>query len=179
MDTPNAQAATDQRTVQITVNASSNANTTANAIDATDATNWPPKDGWFTFPPFPKPPPGVEIVLFKDFKPLGIHILPEPDTNSDDEDKPSLPGERVERDALGVPTVTLRVHHDNTGMGKKKRKARTKMGANGQPVRVMWFEEWAEIENSRTWRGGLMPAAAIGSGAECDSTIGKRIVSAP
>lgn len=39
---------------------------------ATDAT-------WITFPPFPKPPPGVYIIPFKSFKPKGICVVEDGD----------------------------------------------------------------------------------------------------
>ncbi len=48
------------------------------------------------FPPFPQPPEGIEIVTFKDYKEVGI-LKETPD--------------RVERDALGIPTVAMKTVH--------------------------------------------------------------------
>nr|VWP00877.1 Chitinase [Ganoderma boninense] len=113
---------------------------------------------WLTFPPFPKPPPDVELIAFKDFKPLGI-IIPEPPTaaaqaqaqaqtkeqeRGDQEDAP------VEVDGLGIQTLTLRVHHDLTTMEKRKRKnVRTKTLPDGTTVLKRWYDEWAEGESLR------------------------------
>ncbi|KAG7447716.1 uncharacterized protein BT62DRAFT_930744 [Guyanagaster necrorhizus] len=48
------------------------------------------------FPPFPQPPEGVEIIPFKDYKEVGILM-----ETSD----------RVERDALQIPTVAIKSVH--------------------------------------------------------------------
>ena len=104
---------------------------------------------WLTFPPFPQPPPGVELVAFKDFKPLGICI---PDPVEDCAEPP------VELDGLGIATLTLRVHHDLTAMEKRKRKhAKTKVAADGSVVPKRWYEEWAELEHLRKTNGPIDP----------------------
>ncbi len=59
----------------------------------------PPQRAWadfqLRFPPFPQAPESVEIVPFKDYKEVGI-LKETPD--------------RVERDALQVPTVAIKPH---------------------------------------------------------------------
>ncbi|PIL37479.1 hypothetical protein GSI_01173 [Ganoderma sinense ZZ0214-1] len=110
---------------------------------------------WLTFPPFPKPPPGVELIAFKDFKALGI-IIPEPPAGGPAQAR-GQPEERGDRedavgeiDGLGIQTLTLRVHHDLTTMEKRKRKnVRTKTLPDGSTVLKRWYDEWAEGENLR------------------------------
>ena len=106
----------------------------------------PAERAWLTFPPFPKPPPGVELIAFKDFKPLGI-IIPEPVEGQEKREGEDAP---VEVDGLGIQTLTLRVHHDLTTMEKRKRKnLKTKMLPDGRTVLKRWYDEWAEGENLR------------------------------
>ncbi|CDO69572.1 hypothetical protein BN946_scf184759.g12 [Trametes cinnabarina] len=105
------------------------------------------RDPWLTFPPFPQPPPGVDLIPFSAFKPAGIQLATEP----------AEPGD-VERDGLGIPTVTLRVHHDLTAMEKRKRKKPTKVGKDGVVRRAMWYEEWAEGEELRRTAGPIDPS---------------------
>ncbi|TFY67899.1 hypothetical protein EVG20_g3757, partial [Dentipellis fragilis] len=93
----------------------------------------------FTFPPFPAPPPGVNIIPFKDFKPSGIRIP----IDGDDFEQ--------ERDGLGIPTVELLVKHSTDNLEKKRRKK--KPGApqvtvdQGKPK--TWWEQWDELEDVR------------------------------
>ena len=103
---------------------------------------------WLTFPPFPKPPPGVELIAFKDFKPLGIIIpAPVPEGQGQERGEEDVP---VEVDGLGIQTLTLRVHHDLTTMEKRKRKnVRTKTLADGSTVLKRWYDAWAEGESLR------------------------------
>ncbi|TBU22294.1 hypothetical protein BD311DRAFT_154038 [Dichomitus squalens] len=128
---------------------SSTSNVAPAAAEATAAVT-PADRPWLTFPPFPKPPQGVDLVPFQDFKPLGIHI-PEPV-----EDGAAPP---VEVDGLGIATLTLRVHHDLTTMEKRKRKnARTKIAPDGSVVPKRWYEEWAEVEHLRKTSGPIDPS---------------------
>lgn len=102
------------------------------------------------FPPFPEPPPGVTIMPFKDFKPRGIQLFSEPKkggNDGEDEDDGEL-------DALGIPTVELRMKHttdeckSNSRKKRKKKKAAT--GAEAVPVKKRpWYEEWEEGEDLR------------------------------
>ena len=56
----------------------------------------------------------------------------------------------VEVDGLGIPRLTLRVHHDLIAMEKRKRKqAKTKVNPDGSVVPRRWYEEWAESEGIR------------------------------
>ncbi|EPQ58892.1 hypothetical protein GLOTRDRAFT_135906 [Gloeophyllum trabeum ATCC 11539] len=91
------------------------------------------------FPPFPKPPEGVTIIPFKDFKPSGIQIR--------------IAGEgQVEIDGLGIPTVELRVKHDGTdGHGKKRKKKKKNNAFAGGPGNLQrpWWEVWEEGEALR------------------------------
>lgn len=111
------------------------------------AVPWPPADEhlWLTFPPFPQAPPGVTLIPFSAFKPAGVFQAAD--------------GER-ERDALGIPTVGLRVHHDLTAMEKRKRK-KTRTDANGAVRRVLWFEDWADGEELRRSAGVVDPCVAL------------------
>lgn len=101
------------------------------------------------FPPFPEPPPGVTIMPFKDFKPRGIQLFSEPkkakDGAGDDED--------AELDALGIPTVELRVKHatdECKSNSRKKRKKKKAAVAEAVPVKKLpWYEEWEEGEDLR------------------------------
>ncbi|KAI1796038.1 hypothetical protein LXA43DRAFT_1079656 [Ganoderma leucocontextum] len=109
---------------------------------------------WITFPPFPKPPPGVELIAFADFKPLGIHILEPVEGQDASESQP------VEVDGLGIQTLTLRVHHDLTVMEKRKRKnVRTKTLPDGSTVLKRWYDEWAEGESLRRTSCPINPSS--------------------
>lgn len=97
------------------------------------------------FPPFPKPPPGVNITPFKDFRAQGIQIQ----LNGASDAGPEL-------DALGIPTVELRVKHETDetktgGGGKKKRKKKKAGGGEGEKPKkpVYWWEIWEEAEDLR------------------------------
>lgn len=105
----------------------------------------PQERPWLTFPPFPKALPGVELVPFTAFKPQGIHIVPDP------------PEGHVEVDALGIPTVALRVQHDLTAMEKRKKKTKNRLGANGIMLRQLWYEEWEEGETFRRTAAPIDP----------------------
>lgn len=89
---------------------------------------------YYKWPPFPIPPPGANIIPFKDFKPSGIQVM------MDDE---------VELDGENIPTVQLLVTHDGEARPKKKRK--TQKTAGGEVVkRKPWWEDWAEGEDLRS-----------------------------
>ncbi|RPD66786.1 hypothetical protein L226DRAFT_476665 [Lentinus tigrinus ALCF2SS1-7] len=132
--------APEKRTVDVTVN-TTDAPPQATAAAPERSEEWSQSvketNPWITFPPFPAVPPGVELIPFKDFKPLGIQIVDEPE-----------PG-HVEVDGLGIPTVTLRVHHDLTEMEKRKRKNKKKVAADGTVIRQAWYDEWEDNESSR------------------------------
>ncbi|KAI0692562.1 hypothetical protein BC835DRAFT_1416490 [Cytidiella melzeri] len=111
------------------------------------STQHEPMDGIKTFPinfpPFPTPPPGVTIIPFTKFKPLGIAVSIEADSAE------------VEVDGLGVPTVTLNSRHDLTKeekrMGKKKLGSATVISPEGQVRRLLWHEEWRSHERGPTF----------------------------
>jgi hypothetical protein len=92
---------------------------------------------FITYPPFPIPPPGVAIVPFSQFKPLGIAVSIDGDSG------------QIEVDGLGVPTVTLNSRHDLTAeekkMGKKKVANKTIVAPDGTK-RQLWQEEWKATE---------------------------------
>ncbi|KAI0758057.1 hypothetical protein C8Q74DRAFT_1373105 [Fomes fomentarius] len=120
---------------------------TGAAVDP--STEWPKDSGasaapWLIFPPFPDPPPGVEIIPFVDFKPLGIIISEVPENANGGSDAE----EQVEVDGLGIPTVPLRVHHELTAM-ERDRKGKRKPKKGGNNRRVIWYEDWAQTESSR------------------------------
>ena len=109
---------------------------------ADTAENPPPSGGleydangvpYYKWPPFPEPPPGVKIIPFDEFVPSGIVINMDPDA--------------VEVDGLGIPTVQLKVKHDNSGLPKKKKKKKALAGGN---VKSTWYEDWAEGEDLRS-----------------------------
>ncbi|KAI0722278.1 hypothetical protein C8T65DRAFT_704801 [Cerioporus squamosus] len=139
--------APEELTVDVTV---STTNAQPQAAAAPANSEWPQSateaNPWITFPPFPVVPPGVELIPFKDFKPLGIRIVEDPE-----------PG-YVEVDGLGIPTVTLRVHHDLTEMEKRKRKSKKKVAPNGTVIRQAWYDEWEETESSRRLSGPIDPS---------------------
>ena len=114
-----------------------------------------PELPFIKFPPFPEPPSGVTIMSFKDFKPRGIQLFSEPKKGKDgsgDEDDAEL-------DALGIPTVELRIKHttdeckSNPRKKRKKKKAAAAAVAEAVPVkRPHWYEEWEEGEDLRVLR---------------------------
>ncbi|KAK0447728.1 hypothetical protein EV421DRAFT_2033402 [Armillaria borealis] len=86
------------------------------------------------FPPFPQAPEGVEIVPFKDYKEVGI--LKET-------------ADRVERDALQIPTVAIKSVHSTDycktnaqSGGKDTKKFHSKAGGGKQE----WWNDWEDIE---------------------------------
>lgn len=104
------------------------------------------------FPPFPEPPPGVTIMPFKDFKPRGIQLFSEPKKCGHD----AADEEDAELDALGIPTVELRVKHATDECKSSSRKRRKKKKAaviEAVPVKKLpWYEEWEEGEDLRVTR---------------------------
>jgi len=104
---------------------------------------------FITFPPFPKPPQGVTLIPFKDFRARGIQLFAEGVGSSN--------GEDMELDGLGIPTVELRVKHSTdeckSNTRKRKRKKKTAV-VEGVPTRkVPWYEEWEEGEDLRVTKG--------------------------
>jgi hypothetical protein len=96
------------------------------------------------FPPWPAPPPGVSLISFVDFQPVGIQLkaeilIPEAGGSGD-----------VEYDGLGIPTVRLKVKHVITDdIEKKKKKKKKKGGAAAASMdgqRLGWWEQWQEAE---------------------------------
>ncbi|KAI0737732.1 hypothetical protein C8Q80DRAFT_1114829 [Daedaleopsis nitida] len=155
-----SEPAAGPRTIEVQVRTSSkppispSTTTNAAASGATDASGptaapaWPTDNVWLTFPPFPQPPPGVDIVPFKDFKPAGIFAA----------EDPSATTER-EIDGLGIPTVPLRVRHSLTGKEKMKRKKKSNtVGPGGLIMRQAWYEEWAELEYQRRLTAPIDPS---------------------
>ncbi|KIJ13310.1 hypothetical protein PAXINDRAFT_100774 [Paxillus involutus ATCC 200175] len=101
------------------------------------------------FPPFPKPPEGVTIMPFKNFKARGIQLFSESRQLGDDED---------ELDALGIPTVELRIKHATdeckSSTRKKRKKKKNAMMAEALPVKKLaWYDEWQEGEDLRVVKG--------------------------
>ncbi|KAK0499467.1 hypothetical protein EDD18DRAFT_1069450 [Armillaria luteobubalina] len=83
------------------------------------------------FPPFPQPPEGLEIIPFKDYKEVGI-LKETPD--------------RVERDALGIPTVAMKTVHatdrcktNAQGNGKDNKKSYLRASRE-------WWHDWENLE---------------------------------
>ncbi|KAH0840312.1 hypothetical protein J3R83DRAFT_1323 [Lanmaoa asiatica] len=101
------------------------------------------------FPPFPGPPPGVTIMPFKHFKPRGIQLFSEPKTGGNG----AVEEEDAELDALGIPTVELRVKHatdECKSNPRKKRKKKKAAAMETVPVKKLpWYEEWEEGEDLR------------------------------
>ncbi|KAI0337913.1 hypothetical protein BDW22DRAFT_836849 [Trametopsis cervina] len=95
---------------------------------------------YLSFPPFPTPPPGVTLIPFSQFKPLGIAVSIDPEESKENE-----------VDGLGVPTIRLRVRHDLTPeerrMGKKKMTTATTLTADGHVRKMLWHEEWKQHEH--------------------------------
>ncbi|KAG0698703.1 hypothetical protein DFH29DRAFT_940358 [Suillus ampliporus] len=109
---------------------------------------------FITFPPFPKLPPGVTLVPFKDFRVRGIQLFSEAVGGPDEEE--------MELDGLGIPTVELRVKHSTdeckSNTRKRKRKKKNAATVDGAPARkVPWYEEWEEGEDLRITKGKFDP----------------------
>ncbi|KIJ69743.1 hypothetical protein HYDPIDRAFT_79187 [Hydnomerulius pinastri MD-312] len=104
------------------------------------------------FPPFPKPPEGVVIMPFNGFKARGIQLFSEAKKGGDAGDD-----DEAELDALGIPTVELRVKHstDECKSNTRKRRKKKKTAAqDGVPVKKLpWYEEWEEGEDLRVTKG--------------------------
>ena len=164
LDTEPEQSRIAGDTNKSATNSASATDATATGAAADPSTEWPKDtkeiDAVFAprlaFPPFPKPPLGVEIIPFTEFKPLGIHIREEkadgeqPPEEQQKEGDDKEEGGYVEVDGLGIPTMGLRVHHELTPMERERKgKRKSKKGLGGRPARVLWYEEWAETENSR------------------------------
>ncbi|KAK0491572.1 hypothetical protein IW261DRAFT_1556718 [Armillaria novae-zelandiae] len=104
------------------------------------------------FPPFPQAPEGVEIVPFKDYKEVGI--LKET-------------ADRVERDALQIPTIALKSPHSkdicktNAQSGWGDTEESRSIGAEGI---LEWWNVWEDMER-RVHPGGyndrLPPQARV------------------
>ncbi|SJL02599.1 uncharacterized protein ARMOST_05930 [Armillaria ostoyae] len=105
----------------------------------------PPQRTWadfqMRFPPFPQAPEGVEIVPFKDYKEVGI--LKET-------------ADRVERDALQIPTVAIKSVHSND-------RCKTNVQSGGTDTEEFhsnagggireWWNDWEDMER-RVQPGG-------------------------
>jgi hypothetical protein len=97
----------------------------------------------YHFPPFPQPLPGRELPSFDQFISGGIVL-------SVDASQPQL-------DALGIPTIKLRVKHAHqpgqgpgTEGGKKKKKKKKQLDMkDDQGKQLQWWEIWAEDEDQR------------------------------
>ncbi|KAF8956708.1 hypothetical protein BDZ97DRAFT_2079684 [Flammula alnicola] len=98
-------------------------------------------DGPFIrFPPFPTAPEGTTVMSFKKFKEKGICVEPGP--------------EEAEVDALGIPTVPLRVRHetDQCKMHTKRKRQAEDAKAHkkgGKPSQGLWWERWEDGEAIR------------------------------
>ncbi|KAK0207070.1 hypothetical protein DFS33DRAFT_1382149 [Desarmillaria ectypa] len=86
------------------------------------------------FPPFPQPPEGVKIIPFKDFKEVGI--LKETT-------------DRIERDALQIPTVALKSAHatdvcktNAQNHGRDIKKSHSRAGGGKRE----WWNDWEDME---------------------------------
>lgn len=86
---------------------------------------------------------------FKGFKPRGIQLFSEPGAGGND----AAEEEDPELDALGIPTVELRVRHTTDECKSNSRKKRKKKkAATIEAVLVKklpWYEEWEEGEDLR------------------------------
>jgi hypothetical protein len=104
------------------------------------------------FPPFPAAPDGVELIPFHSFRPFGIRVPI--DDDDDGFDGRPLSEDVIERDGLGIPTISLRVKHATDNLEKKK-KRKKKSAVGAQQVRVAperpktWWELWEELEEIR------------------------------
>ncbi|KAK0243412.1 hypothetical protein EDD85DRAFT_1019509 [Armillaria nabsnona] len=83
------------------------------------------------FPPFPQPPEGIEIIPFKDYKEVGI-LKETP--------------ERVERDALGIPTVAMKTVHatDRCKTNAQSDEKDTKKSCS--KASREWWHDWESME---------------------------------
>jgi hypothetical protein len=131
-------------------------------MDATDSTPTLTLEAAMVlrFPPFPAVPDGVEIVPFHSFRPSGIRVP----IDDDDDDVDGFDGRvggpvseemsMIERDGLGIPTISLRVKHVTDNLEKKK-KRKKRAGVAAQQVQVApeklqtWWELWEELEEIR------------------------------
>lgn len=94
-----------------------------------------PVEHYPKYPPFPKPPAGKTIKPFVQFQPEGIRLCAGTD--------------KVEVDALGIPTLKLNVQHlvpSATKKGKKTAKATIIDEATGHERKIFWHEEWEQRE---------------------------------
>ncbi|KAK0230167.1 hypothetical protein IW262DRAFT_1306087 [Armillaria fumosa] len=83
------------------------------------------------FPPFPQPPEGLEIIPFKDYKEVGI-LKKTPD--------------RVERDALGIPTIAMKTVHV-TDRCKTNAQSDGKDGKKScSRASREWWHDWEKME---------------------------------
>ena len=108
----------------------------------------PPVDtaNYVRFPPFPAPPPGVEIIPFKDFKECGIKVF--------------SANEEVELDGRNVPTVELHHAHEadvcKSNVKRKRKKIKNAVnsasvvGVTGQ--KKEWWQTWEDGEEERLYR---------------------------
>ena len=86
---------------------------------------------------------------FRDFKPRGIQLFSEPKKTGGD----AADEEDVELDALGIPTVELRIKHatdeckSNTRKKRKKKKAPVVEVTSAK--KLQWYDEWKEGEDLR------------------------------
>jgi hypothetical protein len=106
-------------------------------VQQSKAPNEPP---YIRFPPFPTPPPGVEIIPFKQFKECGIQLF--------------CADEEVELDGRNIPTVELRIIHD-TDVCKTNAKRKRKKNKTADPSVVVipkeWWQTWDEGEDLRVF----------------------------
>ncbi|KAK2465905.1 hypothetical protein APHAL10511_001546 [Amanita phalloides] len=101
------------------------------------------------FPPFPPPPAGVKIILFKDFKEAGIKLF-------------CPNGDGIEVDGADIPTVALEHKHatdqcktnalrkkeEQDAIATKKRKAKASASSNTAPRK--WWEIWQDEEAGKS-----------------------------
>ncbi|KDR84221.1 hypothetical protein GALMADRAFT_236903 [Galerina marginata CBS 339.88] len=111
-------------------------------LATSDTNSVNPVDGpLIRFPPFPQPPDGVQIMSFKQFKERGIRVEPGPDD--------------AEVDALGIPTIPLRVHHGtdecktNTKRKRTQEENKTRKKGGLGAKKLVWWEQWEDTEAIR------------------------------
>ncbi|KAF9239105.1 hypothetical protein BU15DRAFT_47034 [Melanogaster broomeanus] len=92
------------------------------------------------FPPFPPPPDGVSVVLFKEFVAAGYRRVA------------AESGEEIEVDGFaGLPTVKVLNEEEAAAKRKANKKPRTAGRAKDEHGRLIpWWEEWEEGEALRT-----------------------------
>ncbi|PBK63443.1 hypothetical protein ARMSODRAFT_1088514 [Armillaria solidipes] len=83
------------------------------------------------FPPFPQPPEGIEIISFKDYKEVGI-LKETPD--------------RVERDALGIPTVAMKTVHATDRCKTNAQSNGKDTKKSGSKASREWWHDWENME---------------------------------